>query len=52
MPKGAAQAYLRELPHAELYILDGGHWLLETHLTEVIALVRDFLSLVDKGENP
>lgn len=25
MPEGAAQAYLRDLPHAELHILDGGH---------------------------
>ncbi|MBD3886380.1 alpha/beta hydrolase [Phormidium tenue FACHB-886] len=51
MPEGAARAYLKDLPHAELHILDGGHWLLETHLTEVIALVRDFLSRVDKHTN-
>jgi pimeloyl-ACP methyl ester carboxylesterase len=46
MPEGAARAYLKELPHAELHILDGGHWLLETHLTEVIALTRAFLSRI------
>jgi pimeloyl-ACP methyl ester carboxylesterase len=51
MPEGAARAYLRDLPHAELHILDGGHWLLETHLTEVVAFVRDFLSRIDKREN-
>ena len=37
MPENAARDYLRDLPQAELHILDGGHWLLETHATEVIA---------------
>jgi pimeloyl-ACP methyl ester carboxylesterase len=46
MPAGAARAYLRDLPHAELHLLDGGHWLLETHLDEALALTRDFLSRV------
>lgn len=43
MPEGAARAYLRDLPDAELRLLDGGHWLLETHLDEVVTLVRSFL---------
>jgi pimeloyl-ACP methyl ester carboxylesterase len=47
MPAGAARAYLRDLPDAELHLLDGaGHWLLETHLDEAVALVRDFLERV------
>ena len=46
MPEGAARAYLRDLPDAELHLLDGGHWLLETHLGEVVAHVRDFLGRV------
>ncbi|MGR4851453.1 alpha/beta fold hydrolase [Streptomyces sp. LARHCF252] len=46
MPEGAARAYLRDLPEAELHLLDGGHWLLETHLEEVVVLVRDFLGRV------
>ncbi|MFD6683960.1 alpha/beta fold hydrolase [Micromonospora parva] len=46
MPEGAARAYLRDLPDAELHLLDGGHWLLETHLDEVVRLVRDFLNRV------
>jgi pimeloyl-ACP methyl ester carboxylesterase len=46
MPEGAARAYLRDLPDAELHLLDGGHWLLETHLDEVASLVRDFLGRV------
>jgi hypothetical protein len=30
----------------QLHLLDGGHWLLETHLAEVAALMRDFLGRV------
>ena len=43
MPEPSARAYLRDLPEAELHLLDGGHWLLETHLDEVVAHMRDFL---------
>lgn len=46
MPEGAARAYLRDLPEAELHLLDGGHWLLETHLDEVVGLIRPFLASV------
>jgi pimeloyl-ACP methyl ester carboxylesterase len=46
MPEQSARAYLRDLPEAELHLLTGGHWLLETHLDEVVALVRDFLGRV------
>jgi pimeloyl-ACP methyl ester carboxylesterase len=45
MPAGAARAYLRDLPGAELHLLeDAGHWLLETHLPEAETFMRDFLS--------
>jgi pimeloyl-ACP methyl ester carboxylesterase len=44
MPEESARAYLRDLPDAELHLLDGGHWLLETNLDEVVPLVRDFLA--------
>ena len=46
MPAGAARAYSRDLPNAEIHLLDGGHWLLETHLDEAVALTRDFLGRV------
>ncbi|MER7176852.1 alpha/beta fold hydrolase [Streptomyces mesophilus] len=46
MPEAAARAYHRDLPEAELHLLDGGHWLLETHLDEVVPLVRAFLDRV------
>jgi len=44
MPEASADAYRRDLPEAELHLIsDGGHWLLETHLAEVVALVKPFL---------
>ncbi|WP_405583963.1 alpha/beta fold hydrolase [Streptomyces sp. NBC_01092] len=38
-----AGAYLRDLPDAELHLLDTGHFALETHLSQVAALIADFL---------
>nr|WP_138385808.1 alpha/beta hydrolase [Rhizobium hidalgonense] len=49
MPEKSARAYLRDLPDAELHLLGGGHWLLETHLGDVAALMRDFLGRVHAG---
>jgi pimeloyl-ACP methyl ester carboxylesterase len=46
MPEGAARAYLRDLPEAELHLVEGGHWALETNLDEIVALSRDFLGRV------
>jgi pimeloyl-ACP methyl ester carboxylesterase len=46
MPEASGRAYLRDLPDAELHMLDDGHWLLETNLDEVVPLVRDFLGRV------
>jgi pimeloyl-ACP methyl ester carboxylesterase len=46
MPERSAQAYLRDLPNAELHLLDGGHWALETNLDEIVNLTRDFLECV------
>lgn len=46
MPEQSGRAYLRDLPEAEFHLLDGGHWLLETHLDEVEALMRAFLGRV------
>ncbi len=47
MPEASARAYLADLPNAELHVLgDGGHWALETHLGEIVALSRDFLGRV------
>jgi len=43
IPERSAHAYLQDLPKAELHLLDGGHWLLETHLGQVAALLAGFL---------
>lgn len=49
MPAPAARAYLRDLPGAELHLLETGHWALETHLAEMVTLLRDFLGRVHPG---
>jgi pimeloyl-ACP methyl ester carboxylesterase len=41
-PDGAL-AFARDLPNAEINLLDGGHFLLESRLAEVVALIRPFL---------
>lgn len=46
MPEGAARAYLRDLPDAELHLLEGGHWLLETNFDEAAPIIRNFLARV------
>jgi pimeloyl-ACP methyl ester carboxylesterase len=46
MPEASARAYRRDLPDAELHLLDGGHWALETNLDEIVQLVRPFLARV------
>lgn len=42
VPAGA-QAYKRDLPNAEVYLLDTGHFALETHHQEIAKYIRDFL---------
>ncbi len=49
MPEASARAYLRDLPHAELHLLEAGHWALETSLGEIVALARDFLTRTHLG---
>ncbi|TQF74229.1 alpha/beta hydrolase [Rhodococcus spelaei] len=41
-PAGA-EAFARDLPDAEIHLLDAGHFALETHPDEIADLVRDFL---------
>ena len=40
-PDGAS-AFLRDAPHARVELLDGGHFLLESHLDEVAASILDW----------
>ena len=42
-PEGAAP-YERDLPQAEVHLLNAGHFALETHGREIAGLMRDFLS--------
>lgn len=42
LPAGAL-AYQRDLPDAEIHLLDGGHFALETHHDEIGAIISDFL---------
>lgn len=42
IPAGA-EAYRRDLPSAEIHLLDTGHFALETHAEEIGALMRGFL---------
>lgn len=50
IPAGAS-AYKRDLPDAEVHLLDAGHFALETHADEIAALIRDFLGRVPSMEN-
>jgi pimeloyl-ACP methyl ester carboxylesterase len=45
-PTGA-EAFADDLPDAEIHVLDGGHFLLESALDEVVELIRAFLAKVD-----
>lgn len=46
-----ATAFLRDLPHAELVLLDGGHFVLEDHLTEVANHIVRFVTAATATEN-
>ncbi|MDR9777016.1 alpha/beta hydrolase [Rhizobium hidalgonense] len=42
-PEVGAHPYLRDLPDAEMHLLDTGHFALEDKLDEMAPLIRDFL---------
>ncbi|GBD49584.1 alpha/beta fold hydrolase [Methylopila sp. Yamaguchi] len=42
IPPGA-KAYARDLPKAEIHLIDAGHFALETHSAEIAGRIRDFL---------
>jgi len=39
-----AEAFKKDLPEAEIHLLDTGHFALETHCNEIAELIDDFLS--------
>ncbi|WP_328405615.1 alpha/beta fold hydrolase [Nocardia sp. NBC_00403] len=52
-PAPGAHAYLADLPDAELYLFDTGHFALETHLGDIAPLIADFLDkLPDYSVSP
>jgi pimeloyl-ACP methyl ester carboxylesterase len=45
-PPAGAKAFQRDLPDAEIHLLPTGHFALETHATEIAALIDNFLARV------
>jgi len=50
LPAGA-EAYRKDLPHAKVQFLDTGHFALETHVVEIAAAIKEFLSANAIGES-
>lgn len=46
-PEPGARAYLKDVPDAELHLLDAGHFALDDHLVEIAGLVADFVARHD-----
>ena len=46
-PPAGARAFLRDLPRADLHLLDSGHFALEDKLGDITGLMRDFLGRLD-----
>ncbi len=52
VPAGAA-AYKKDLPDAQVHLLDAGHFALETHAQEVATLIRAFIEpIVGQSRQP
>jgi len=45
-----AEAFKRDLPDAEIHLLDAGHFALETHGAEIAALIKSFLGKLNSAE--
>ncbi len=43
LPAGA-EAYRRDVPDAEVHLLETGHFALETHAVEIAEMIRSFLN--------
>ena len=42
------EAYRRDAPHADVHLLDAGHFALDTAANEIAALVREFLEAANR----
>ena len=49
-PPVGARAYLRDLPHAQMHLLDTGHFALEEKSAEIAALMVNFLGQANVGK--
>lgn len=47
-----AEAFRRDLPDAEIHLLDTGHFALETHGDEISSYIRDFMNRLDNAVAP
>ena len=43
-PEAGARAYLKDVPDAQLHLLDGGHFVLDEYVDTVAGLIRDFIA--------
>lgn len=43
-PEAGARAYLKDVPGAELHLLNGGHFVLDEYVDTVAGLIRDFIA--------
>jgi len=43
LPQGA-EAFRRDIPDAKVHFFDTGHFALETHATEIAAMIHDFFA--------
>ena len=46
---GEAERYRKDVPNAEVHILDAGHFALDTAADEIAALVRSFVGSSSRG---
>jgi len=51
---GEPERYRKDVPKAEVYVLDAGHFALDTKADEIAALVREFTTkeVPKPNENP
>jgi pimeloyl-ACP methyl ester carboxylesterase len=48
LPAGA-EAFRRDLPHAQVQFLDTGHFAIATHVVEIANAMKDFLGKIDRS---
>ena len=46
-----AKAYQRDIPNAELHLINTGHFALETHVVEIAATMKHFVGANDVGRH-